>query len=155
ANTGGGLTWTGNDSLKVSATTSVMERAFAGFQGLGPYGYAVAWTAVNARDVPMVFQLLSDAGDLPTTSLKSTPKLVGSFTSTTANGGLTHELIQMEMTVWVNGTEVTGDTLYGDWEDSGGTVVARTLALPKGALNTVLVPNVSIASQLTVRLWAY
>ena len=154
-NTGGGVTWTGDDSLKVSATTSVGARAFAGFQGLGPPGWAESWAAVDAREVPMVFQLLSAPGAAPTTQLKITPQLVGSFTTTTANGGSAHVQIQMELAVWVNGIAATGDTLYSEWEDVGAGVIARPLGLPKGGLSLVVIPNVSISSQITVRLWAY
>ena len=148
------LAWSKAESLKVVAKASVSTRSFAGFMS-GVAGYEKTWVAINARDYPMVFQMVPETGDPASANLKISPQLLGSFTHTTTVGAYTHAFIQMEMAVAVNGVPVTGDTLYGEWEyqeDADGT---RALEFPKGLANVMMVPNVPANSQISVMLWVY
>lgn len=151
---GGSLTWTGADSLKVIARTAVQTRAFAGFVD-GSQGYSESWTALNARDFPMVFQMLSEPGDPPSIPLRITPRLVGSFTHTTTVGGYTYVFVQMQMTVSVNGVPVTTDALNTEWEYAEGASATRVMDFPRAAANTIVIPDVPANSQISVKIWAY
>ena len=152
---GGSLTWTGEDSLRVVARTALAARAFAGFIGMGPPGYAAAWGAVNARDFPMVFQMVSEPGDPPDVPIRITPRLVGSFTHTTTVGGYTHVMVQMQMTVSVNGVPVSTDALNTEWEYAEGAGGTRVMDFPRGAANIIVIPSVLAGSQISVQIWAY
>src|SRR5262245_3715490 len=151
---GGELSWTGSDSLKIVARALTNAHAIPG--GFFPAaGYAESWAALNARDSPLSFLMQAEAGDPATTNLKITPRLVGTFTNTTSPGGYASELLQALIHVTVNGVKATADTLFTDWEYVDGADGTRILDFPKGAVNTVMLPNVPANSIVTVTIWSY
>src|SRR5262245_31429334 len=151
---GDSLGWGGTDSLKVVARTVATTRTFDGYSVINP-GYAESWVAINARDVPMVFQMIPSAGDPAGANLKISAQLGGSITHLSTVGGYTHMFIQMEMVVRVNGVRAVSDSLYGDWEYQEGAGDTRTLSFPKGFSNLAMVSNVPANSQISVSIWAY
>jgi len=151
---GGILSWTGDDSLKIVATNRVAASARSPIV-FPQENYAESWAALNGRDAPMTFFMLAEPGDPPTTSLKITPQLLGSFTHSTTPQSYSSVFQQMLVQVAVNGIKVTADTSFTQWEyvnDADGTV---SLGFPKGPWNTTVVPDVPANSQITVAFWSY
>jgi hypothetical protein len=151
---GGTLSWTGDDSLKIVATALVSARASNDIVNIQP-GYADAWAALNARDFPLSFTMHGESGDPPTTNLKITPRLLGSFVHNTTLGATSSVLLQTLALVEVNGIQATADTLYTNWAYDDGADGTRVLQFPKGEWNTVMLPNVPVNSLITVTLWNY
>lgn len=152
---GGALSWTGDDSLKVVATARVSARVSVNIV-FPAAGYAESWAALNVRDFPLTFLMQAEPGDPAFTNLKITPELLGSFTvNTTATGSTSHLFMQTLVEVAVNGVKATGDTLFTEWEYANGDDGIRTLQFPRGGWNTVMLPNVAANSIVTVTLWSY
>jgi hypothetical protein len=151
---GGVLSWVGEDSLKVTANASVRARVQEA--GIFPQeGFAESWTAINVQDFPLIFLMQAEASDPPTTNLKIVPQLNGLFTHNTGPGCTSYVYLQMIQAVSVNGVRVTVDTLFTEWNYDDGADGQKAVQFPKGALNTVMVPDVPANSFIEVRLWSY
>lgn len=152
---GGILSWTGDDSLKVVARAPVSARVSVNIV-FPSAGYAESWAALHVRDFPLSFLMQAEPGDPPSTNLKVTPQLLGSFTHTTTGAGSwSHLFLQTLVHVAVNGVKATADTLFTEWEYADGNGGTRNLEFPKGGLNTVMLPDVPANSIITIALWSY
>lgn len=150
---GGMLDWTASSgSLKTVAIPTVYVRPSNNFQ------WANAWAAVNARDTPLDFIVSGEPGDPFPLDLQLLirPRLLANVDHFTyPNGGQADLFVQMEMSVSVNGLEVTKDTLTRQYSRANGQQGSYPLAFPKGTSNNVVVPGVTNGSVVSIRMWAY
>jgi len=151
---GGMLDWTGQSgSLQVVALTAVR----AASASTPPYNCSGAWAAVDARTTPLVFAITPEVGDpFPlAVDLQVLPKLLGTIEQFTDPGGVATLYLQMQMSVAVDGQQVSRDSLYGEFPVSDGADVTWQPAFPNGASNYAYVPGVTAGSEVTISIWAY
>src|SRR5262245_7485174 len=143
----GTLDWTGQDKLDIVARVPALSTSFSPRCGDN-------WRAGNAEDSPLVFPI-QDGN--PAAFLRITPRLVGSISQTTGSSPSTSTLVvDMRMTVRVNGQVVSTDRYSLVNDQTSGQNASFTLAFPKGNLNTVVLPGAAVTgTEVSVSLFAY
>jgi len=148
------LDWTGQDALQVVAYGPLEYTHYS----LNPC--SDAWVAIEARQVPLVFQVQAEPDDpLPLQmDLHVAPAMAGTLDMRAGIGGNPGSItltLQMTMTVKVNGQLVSADSLNQVQTISNGQTMTWSPALPKGAANQVTIPGVTGGSLIEIRLWFY
>jgi flagellar hook capping protein FlgD len=114
--------------------------------------------SMDARTAPLIFQVVSEAGDPPFTRLQITPHLDGAIGLFPAAGGASTTTasanLQLYMRVEVNGRQVSRDSLVTTMVSHDGLNQVIPVAFPKGAGNSgsAVVSNGSV---VTIYFWSY
>ena len=149
---GGSLNWsTQPGQLKLVAMPVVNARALS--NGVT----ADAWAAVDARSVPLTFEIVPEPGDpvplLP--SLQIVPRLIGNINQYTNPGTSTSVDFRATMRVEIDGDAVSFDSLTALFGVAEGPDTVWTVGFPKGASNYAYVAGVPAGAQISVAVWIY
>lgn len=151
---GATLDWTGEGALQVVAYHPIY------FTNPLLRPCSDNWLAIEAREVPLVFQVQADPGDpLPLVmDLSIAPAIAGTYDmrgGIAGNPGSVTLTLQMTMTVTVNGQWVSGDSLSEVRTVSDGQTTLWSPAFPNGAANQATIPGITAGSLVEIRLWFY
>lgn len=157
---GGGSTMAGGmlDWVGQSGSLKVVAMPVARAVGSTPTACSGAWGAVDARTVPLTFQIISEVGDpFPLiVSLQIVPRLLGTTEQFTNPGCTSYLWLQLSMAVAVDGQVVTSDSLWFDqYPLSEGADEYLPRSFPKGGANSKVVSNLTPGSEITITIWAY
>ena len=147
----GTLDWTGQGALQVVFYLPLAYQAYA----LSPC--RDWWVMVDARESPLIFQMVADPGDPDLTHLRITATLVGSLDQ---RGGVAGQPGSLSLDfraitkVFVDGQQVAHDTLSTVHTTSNGQTENWSPTFPNGPANQVMVP-VTPGSVVEVEGWVY
>ena len=130
-----------------------------GWAQVGIENSMTVWTEgtarIDARTTPLVFQLVADAGDPPSTHLRITPRLDGGvYLLPTEGPGSAMASLDLFMSVEVDGQQVSRDSLVTEFVGDPVTNGHLAVTFPKADANVATIP-VSPGAEVAIRLWAH